>query len=767
MNWQNVKLILLRETRDQLRDRRTLFMIAVLPLLLYPLLGTILLKVTQFRGEHPTKIWLIGGDQLPESPALLEKTPESEVQTGSPPWHFAESLLSRPDDKKLLQVTVKEVTEPFITGDLANEQLRNNEADAVVIFPADFAQRLSEFRQSLRDRANAEDKSNEKSSDKSAADNKSQIIVPDPVILYDASKEKSQLARARVADVLRQWTEAIGQQNLIESRVPELAARPFESKPKDIATDTGRDAALWSKILPFIVLIWALTGAFYPAVDLCAGEKERGTLETLLSSPAHRSEIATGKLLTIMLFSVATSLLNLLSMGITSSFVVTQIGHLYPNLPLNLPSPLAAFWLIAALVPMSALFSALCLALAAFAKSSKEGQYYLMPLLIITMPLVMVPMLPGTQLDLGNSLIPVTNVVLLLRMLLEGSYMQALPYVAPVVLVTLLCCLLATRWAIDQFNSESVLFRESERLDLSLWMRHLLRDREDTPQISAAVMCGVLILVINFYMQVKAQEPTSFAEFARQTLILQLAGVLTPVLLMTVMLTRSPVETLLLKKPRWQTVPLAILLAVAAHPLVMELTKIIYTLYPLNRGVVEAIGKYQAWIDGEQRWWLVFAVFALLPAVVEELTFRGFILSGFRHTGVKWRAIALSSVFFGLTHGAIQQSLLAMILGLVIGYIAVQTGSILPGICYHVTHNALTMFSSRIKVSDPSSGPLSWLFRVEGKEGLQYQPAVIVLFGLIAAGILWWFHKLSYPKTREEVLQEAIRQHAADPLPGS
>ena len=77
-------------------------------------------------------------------------------------------------------------------------------------------------------------------------------------------------------------------------------------------------------------------------------------------------------------------------------------------------------WLLMALLPIVALFSALSLALAAFARSTKEGQYYLMPLLLVTMPLVVLPMAPGVELNLGNSLIPVTGVVLLLRRLLEG-----------------------------------------------------------------------------------------------------------------------------------------------------------------------------------------------------------------------------------------------------------------------------------------------------------------------------------------------------------
>ena len=77
-----------------------------------------------------------------------------------------------------------------------------------------------------------------------------------------------------------------------------------------------------------MLLLWAMTGAFYPAVDLCAGEKERGTLETLLSSPAERSEIVLGKLLTIMAFSMVTAALNLVSVGVTGWLIFRQMREL-------------------------------------------------------------------------------------------------------------------------------------------------------------------------------------------------------------------------------------------------------------------------------------------------------------------------------------------------------------------------------------------------------------------------------------------------------
>src|SRR6185312_14742037 len=117
---------------------------------------------------------------------------------------------------------------------------------------------------------------------------------------------------------------------------------------------TQQQALLWSKILPFVLFIWALTGAFYPAVDLCAGEKERGTLETLLSSPALRTEIVWGKLLTVMTFSTATAVLNLTSLGFTAKYVVSQLSLLPTGNvgeSFDLPPLSSALWLIAALVP--------------------------------------------------------------------------------------------------------------------------------------------------------------------------------------------------------------------------------------------------------------------------------------------------------------------------------------------------------------------------------------------------------------------------------
>ena len=400
MKWTNVRLIFQREVRDQLRDRRTLFTIAVLPLLLYPLLGVVFFQISQFLREHHTTILVLGTDALPTEPALLE---------GS---SFSATLIA-PHDAGRFQLTLRSLhgTGKGSPREHAERLVQSGEFDAVVVFPPDFATRLSEFRDQLR----------EKSPDAGAMHG-----IPQPEVFVNTASDKSRIAAERLERVLGRWREAIVSDNLRRQNVPEAATEPFRLLNTDVAKERSRRAAAWSKILPFIVLIWALTGAFYPAIDLCAGEKERGTLETLLCSPAQRSEIVWGKLLTIMLFSMATSVFNLVCMALTSVFVISRITQMEGGLaaaPIGIPPWTALGWLLLALVPIAALFSALALAIAAFARSSKEGQYYLMPLLLITLPLMMLPLLPTAELDLGTSLIPVTGVMLLLRALIEEQYL--------------------------------------------------------------------------------------------------------------------------------------------------------------------------------------------------------------------------------------------------------------------------------------------------------------------------------------------------------
>ena len=748
MSWTNVKLIFLRELKDQLRDRRTLFTIAVLPLLLYPLLGMVVFQVQQFRKDHPSRVQVVGANELTGLPRLLADA------------HFAPELCSEVE-RRLIQLTTDAA--PAFSRDrlLARiqEDLAQGTFDAVVYFPPDFAQRLAGFRE--RQEGTPTDHA-----------------PPEPEIFLSSASDKSRVARERIWEILDRWRTSIVQDNLRQNNLPIAAAMPFELHNHDVSQEAGRRAIIWSKVLPFVLLVWALTGAFYPAIDLCAGEKERGTLETLLSSPAQRSEIVWGKLLTVMTFSIVTSLLNLASMGITGTFILTQLQKMATQpMPVEIGPPplLAVVWLVLALIPVAAMFSALSLAIAAFARSSKEGQYYLMPLLMISIPLMTLPMIPSTQLDVGTSLIPLTGVVLLLKALIEGQYWEAIKFLPLVTAVTASCCLLAIRWAIDQFNNESVLFRENERFSVSLWVRHLLRDREDTPTVGEALFCGVLLLVIRFFANFALPQPGDWVGFMQTTLVMQIALIATPAALMAIMLTRRPLAALSLRTPTFLvTVPAAALLALLLHPVLVWLSLGIRALYPLSDEVLAQLAP----LDGllrEAPLWQVVLLIGVAPAICEELAFRGFILGGLRRIGHKWVAIAMAAAFFGIAHGLLQQSLSAFIVGLIIGYVAVKSNSLWPAMVFHLVHNSLMVLMARFDVSDVQQHPLlsqilvpadvafapwPWLARTMSEvlagEQLVYHPVAASLALTLAAAVALWLRRLPCYASAEEQLQDAL-----------
>ena len=281
------------------------------------------------------------------------------------------------------------------------------------------------------------------------------------------------------------------------------------------------------------------------------------------------------------------------------------------------------------------MFSALALAIAAFARSTKEGQYYLMPLLLISLPLMILPMLPAVSLNLGTSLIPITGMMLLLRAVVEGQYAEAALFAPPVLLVTGGCCLLAIRWAVDQFNNESVLFRESERVDLGLWLRHLVRDRGPTPTFGQAMACGVMLLTIRFFATFAAKTPDGVAANSRCMQFVTLA---------VLVALPGPDHD---RRAHAQSARDAVArTAPAARRCCWpRCWRSRCTRWPCGsprassgcirstNGCSRRCRTCSEIIASAPSIWHILALMALVPAICEELAFRGFILSGLRHMG--------------------------------------------------------------------------------------------------------------------------------------
>lgn len=769
MRWRNIGLIFRREVLDQLRDRRTLFMIAVLPILLYPALGIGMVQLTVLFSEQPRTVVVLGTENLPANPPLLvdgqfpavwfrnphdaaklevvtdqaddtqelsarqqsllaaakplqERLQERDVLTAQ--IHAAEGAndlasLARLKDRKL--ALTEELGQLFNEGDI----------QVLIVIPDGFAKNLEQMKAEVRTRgeqANAFDYAR-------------------PQILQNSADEKSLIAANRVQGVLDHWERAILRQTLEEVGLPASLPEPVHADAIDLARQEELAANVWSKLFPALLVIMSLTGAFYPAIDLGAGEKERGTMETLLICPATRTEIVLGKFLTVQLFSAATALLNLSSLGFTGKYMVSLAGSgtMSRMVDLALPPLHSLVWVLVILLPLSALFSALCLAFATFARSSKEGQYYLTPLLMVTLGLTVFCLSPAVEMQPFYSVMPVMGPALLLKGLLTPSASSMTVYILPVLCTSFGYSILALWWAIDQFGSEEVLFREAERFDVRLWIRHLLRDKEATPSFSEAVTCFIFIMLLQFAAMKVFQGPLQAASEEQRGLLMmqlliiqQMVIVATPPLFMGLMLTSSVRETFRLRWPGLFAIPLAMVLAATLHPLSLEFAaRMSWFFPPLPPSVTEVLSTIAR---DDISWWMPLLAFAVAPAICEEVAFRGFLLSGFKRGGREWLAIVLSALTFGIIHMIPQQVLNAALLGLVLGLVAVRTRSLFPGIAFHFAYNGLELVRNKYGAHAPQGGIWDWFLLVES-EGLRYQPALLGMCLLVSLIILVIFQK--------------------------
>ncbi|QDU61582.1 ABC-2 family transporter protein [Planctomycetes bacterium Pan216] len=649
MEARTVKLIFLREVRDQLRDRRTLFMIVLLPVLLYPTLGLGLVQLTLNFGAQTRRIGIVGVDQIPASAPLLNAQRD----------RFNVELFRDPDSQANYVVIPRD--------DWSESDVMSGKIDALIIFASD-AKRDYEEGGRLRLR-----------------------------VLHNGTDDDSELAYRVTLSLLETWEEDLVAARMRQLGRPDEFAQPLEieEEDSDISPPAARSGTVWGKAVPFLLVMMALTGAFYPAVDLCAGEKERGTMETLLITPASRGEIVTGKFLAIFLFSVATSIFNLGSLGLT----LGQISMLVPETARNAaeftaPSLVAILWMLVLMLPLAAFFSAICMAISVFARSTKEGQYYLMPMFVIVMPLVFLTLVPGVELNFAYSLLPVTNVALLLRTLMLNQYEVAMTYLFLVLVPTLLYSVLALRFAIEQFNREEVLFREAERLDLGLWIRHLLRDKEATPTNAEAWSCFFLLLLLRWYSQ--GHLPSNLMAQA----VYQLAFIGFPVVMMGMLLTSRPAISLGLRRPLLLPTLLAFGAVFSLHLVEKSFVPVLYRLFPIPDEVVVQLSVL---LQGNSTLSKLI-VFAVVPAICEELAFRGFILSGLERRHGPWMAILISSILFGAFHIVTPQVINATMLGVVLGIIVTRSGSIWPAIGFHMLHNGMMVLSSSGDGAEAAAG---------------------------------------------------------------
>jgi membrane protease YdiL (CAAX protease family) len=424
------------------------------------------------------------------------------------------------------------------------------------------------------------------------------------------------------------------------------------------------------RFLTFFLLIFLMSSGSIVAMDSIAGEKERGSLETLLTTAANRIEIVAAKQLSILAVALAITLVQIANLFAYVTFkVITLPGDWVIEAP---PATVVTLFLL--FVPVAAFVSSVLLMLSAYAKSYKEAQLYFFPVYLLSWAPALAGVLPGIQLRSAIVLVPLANVSVAVREIMVGRFDW--PMIAAVFLVMSAAAAWAVRASARMLSKESLITAsEAEAADLAggpaLFPKHVLR--------WYGIM-GVVLFTV-------ALNVPQLATFRAQVLFNELAIFLGAPLLMAWKYRLNLREAWALRpvKPlAWAGVALAIPSGLVVATGVFRLANLIL---PVPERVLEQFSR-DIMPKDVPHWQLVLFI-AVLPAICEEIAFRGTLLYGLRRR-LRPAALALTvGIIFGLFHVALFRILPTAFLGVVLTALALLTGSIFPGMVLHAANNGL------------------------------------------------------------------------------
>ncbi|NGZ87914.1 ABC transporter permease [Duganella aceris] len=278
--------------------------------------------------------------------------------------------------------------------------------------------------------------------------------------LHYNSASTVDLTRRRVLSVIGGQNRELREQALSALKLSKtqlsFALDPITLEDHSTADKREQMGTVVGGMLPYILLMVCLMSAMYPAIDTGAGEKERGTLETLLLAPVPRGAIVLAKFLVLFTVGLTSSLLMILSMGGLLFFFGPLLGGDMVQM-LRAIGLLDLAMVALMLVPTAAIFAAILLSISVYAKSYKEAAGLISPLIIVTVLPTLAAMLPGVELNWRWAMVPLTNVSLAMKELVKGTMDYRMFSVILLSTTLTAGALLALcRW---WFNREQVLFR--------------------------------------------------------------------------------------------------------------------------------------------------------------------------------------------------------------------------------------------------------------------------------------------------------------------
>lgn len=396
MNWSQVSIVFRKELRDMLRDRRTIVGMVVIPLVVMPLMTAGFSSFERRSREDARRatasIVILGEEHAPTLAAELRASPQFAV---------------RPRDENF------------------RARIERKELRAAVEFSPGFESALQRGEPATA------------------------------TLYYFAAEMRSENAVTHLERLLRDYRQRIAVTRVAAAGLPPAALKPIETRRENVAAPQKVGASRLAIFLPYLIIVLTITGALHPALDLTAGEKERGTLETLLASAVGRTELVTGKFLLVLCASLTTTIMTLASYVTTVAFSKEYLKEVTGGHGFRI-GPETILTIFVLVLPLAVFFASVLLALSLSAKSYKEGQQHLSPVLFLAFIPAIVGMLPGVELNAGLAVVPVLNVSLVAKEVLTGTFPWA--NIAIAFASTCVYAAIGLSAAVSQFRKESVLF---------------------------------------------------------------------------------------------------------------------------------------------------------------------------------------------------------------------------------------------------------------------------------------------------------------------
>ena len=276
------------------------------------------------------------------------------------------------------------------------------------------------------------------------------------VEIYFKSSDLMSKAKKRINNALDQYKNKVVAERLLRFDIDKNLLEPLQIIDRDMSTKKETMGKALGGLVPYMLVIFIFLGAMYPAIDLGAGEKERGSLETLLSSPATKFEITVGKLMVVSLTGLVSGLISVV--GITAPmYFIDNIPDQIKSTVLEIISPFMIISVIFLMIPIAIFFASMLLSISFYARSFKEAQSLMGPLNIIIIVPLMLTLGPGIEIDHITALIPLINVGLLTKEILAGSVETI--YFIETLFSLLFFAAIGIRFSVYWFNKENTIFR--------------------------------------------------------------------------------------------------------------------------------------------------------------------------------------------------------------------------------------------------------------------------------------------------------------------